>query len=318
MPKKIILVTGGAGFIGSNIVEALLENSNVTNVLVMDNLSTGFEKNIQPFYHHPRFRFINADIRDFQSCLDACTDVDAVCHQAALGSVPRSIEMPATTHQVNVDGFFNMLEAARQKGIKRFVYASSSSVYGDAVDSPKTEDKLGAPLSPYAVTKRINEFYANVFCRTYGMEVIGLRYFNVFGPRQDPNGAYAAVIPIFFKAALSDRSPTINGDGSITRDFTYIDNVVDINIKALFSNDPHVFGKAYNVGSGHTSTLNEIWKTIKEITNCKAEATHGPQRPGDILHSLADITRAKIYLDYHPTIHVSGGLKKSLEWYIGL
>jgi len=283
--------------------------------VVLDNLSTGFEKNIQPFFNHPRFRFINADITDFQSCLDACSGVDAVCHQAALGSVPRSIDTPAITHQVNVDGFFNMLEAARQNGIKRFVYASSSSVYGDADYSPKVEDKMGSPLSPYAVTKKTNELYANVFYRTYGMEVIGLRYFNVFGPKQDPNGAYAAVIPLFFKAALSHQSPVINGDGSITRDFTYISDVVDINLKALFSNDQNAFGKAYNVACGNTTTLNEIWQAIKEITNCKAEAIHGPERPGDILQSLADITKAKTFLDYNPKIDVSGGLQKSLDWY---
>lgn len=315
MLQKRILVTGGAGFIGSAIVEGLLKNDNVAQVIVMDNLSTGFEENIQPFLAHRHFRFIRADITDFKSCLDACDGIDAVCHQAALGSVPRSIHTPAITHQVNVDGFFNMLEASRQKGIKRFVYASSSSVYGDAAYSPKQEDKLGSPLSPYAVTKMANEYYANVFYKTYGMEVIGLRYFNVFGPRQDPHGAYAAVIPLFFKAALHNQSPTINGDGSITRDFTYIDDVVDININALFTDRQNAFGKAYNVAQGNTTTLNEIWQTIKEITNCEAEAIHGPERPGDILQSLADITLAKTFLDYNPRVDVAGGLQKSLEWY---
>lgn len=245
----------------------------------------------------------------------ACADVDVVCHQAALGSVPRSINNPYASHQVNVDGFFNMLEAARQAGIRRFVYASSSSVYGDADYSPKTEAHLGKPLSPYAVTKKTNELYANVFHKTYGMQTIGLRYFNVFGPKQDPEGAYAAVIPLFFKAALSNTSPTIFGDGSITRDFTYIENVVDINIGALTTTNAEAFGKVYNIACGETTTLTQIWEAIKKITGCEADAIYGTPRQGDILQSLADISKAKRYLNYSPRISVAQGLQKSLEWY---
>lgn len=310
-----ILVTGGAGFIGGNIVETLLNIDNITKVVVLDNLSTGFEKNIQPFFTNPKFTFINGDITDLATCNKACAGIDAICHQAALGSVPRSINNPLATHQVNVDGFFNMLDAARLSGIKRFVYASSSSVYGDADYSPKVEGKLGTPLSPYAITKKTNELYANVFYKTYGMEVIGLRYFNVFGPRQDPNGAYAAVIPLFFKAALNNESPVINGDGTITRDFTYIDNVVNINISALTITNPKAFGKAYNVACGNTTTLTQIWETIKKIANSSANAIYGEQRTGDILQSLADISLAKKYLNYSPTVDVNQGLEKSLEWY---
>ncbi len=310
-----ILITGGAGFIGSNIVETLLNIDNITKVVVLDNLSTGFAKNIQPFLTNPKFTFINGDITDITTCNKACVGIDAICHQAALGSVPRSINNPLATHQVNVDGFFNMLDAARQNGIKRFVYASSSSVYGDADYSPKVEAKLGTPLSPYAVTKKTNELYANVFYKTYGMEVIGLRYFNVFGPKQDPNGAYAAVIPLFFKAALNNESPIINGDGSITRDFTYIDNVVDVNISALTLTNKEAFGKAYNVACGNTTTLTQIWETIKKITHSSANAIYGEQRKGDILQSLADISLAKKYLNYSPSVDVNQGLEKSLEWY---
>jgi UDP-N-acetylglucosamine 4-epimerase len=313
-----ILITGGAGFIGSNIVEALLNKDMVTKVTVFDNFSTGFEKNIRPFFAHPKFNFINGDITDLQACKDACADADRICHQAALGSVPRSINDPLTTHRVNVDGFFNMLEASRLNGIKRFVYASSSSVYGDASHSPKTEDKLGSPLSPYAVTKKTNELYANIFHRTYGMEVIGLRYFNVFGPKQDPNGAYAAVIPLFFKAALNNVSPTINGDGTITRDFTFVENVVNMNIKALTTTNSEAFGRAYNVACGKTETLNEIWESIKSITHSTSIPIYGEQRKGDILQSLADISLAQQYLNYDPTIGVEEGIRRSLQWYKGI
>ena len=283
--------------------------------MVLDNLSTGFEKNIAPFFTNPHFSFINGDITDYQTCLEACSGIDAICHQAALGSVPRSINTPAVTHDVNVDGFFNMLEAARMRGIRRFVYASSSSVYGDADYSPKKEEHVGSPLSPYAVTKVMNELYANVFNRTYGMEVIGLRYFNVFGPRQDPNGAYAAVVPLFFKAALNNQSPTINGDGTITRDFTYIDNVVNINISALTTQNADAFGKTYNVACGNTTTLTQIWEAIKKISGCTANAVYGAERKGDILQSLADISKAQQFLQYHPNVGVDDGLEKSFEWY---
>lgn len=314
-PRMKILITGGAGFIGSNLTEALLKDERIALVRVMDNLATGHLSNLEAFLSNPKFEFFEGDIRNMEDCTKACDGIDAVCHQAALGSVPRSINNPLATHQVNVDGFFNMLDAAKQNGIKRFVYASSSSVYGDADYSPKVENKLGTPLSPYAVTKKTNELYANVFYKTYGMEVIGLRYFNVFGPRQDPNGAYAAVIPLFFKAALNNQSPIINGDGTITRDFTYIDNVVNINISALTVNNQEAFGKAYNVACGETTTLTQIWETIKKITQSNANAIYGGQRKGDILQSLADINLAKKYLNYTPSVDVNQGLEKSLEWY---
>lgn len=310
-----ILITGGAGFIGSNLTEALLNDERISLVRVMDNLATGHLSNLEALTLNPKFEFFEGDIRNMEDCTKACNGIDAISHQAALGSVPRSINNPLATHQVNVDGFFNMLDAARQNGIKRFVYASSSSVYGDADYSPKVEGRLGTPLSPYAVTKKTNELYANVFYKTYGMEVIGLRYFNVFGPRQDPNGAYAAVIPLFFKAALNNESPVINGDGTITRDFTYITNVVDVNISALTLTNPEAFGKAYNVACGNTSTLTQIWERIKEISGCHTNAVYGEQRKGDILQSLADISLAKEHLNYHPVVDVNSGLVKSLDWY---
>lgn len=310
-----ILITGGAGFIGSNLVEALLNDERFTIVRVLDNLSTGHESNLSAFFSNPKFEFINGDICNPDDCRKSCQDIDAISHQAALGSVPRSIAEPVVTHRVNLDGFLNMLNTARIQGIKRFVYASSSSIYGDADYSPKVENKLGSPLSPYAVTKLTNELYANVFQKTYDMEVIGLRYFNVFGPKQDPNGAYAAVIPLFFKAALSNNSPVINGDGTITRDFTYIDNVVNINISALIISNSDAFGKAYNVACGQTTTLTQIWESIKKITSSHSNAIYSEPRKGDILQSLADISMAKKHLNYNPTIDVNSGLEKSLEWY---
>ena len=310
-----VLVTGGAGFIGSNIVEALLKREDVTQVIVLDNFSTGFEKNIMSYLKHSKFNFIFGDITDCKTCKDACALADVVCHQAALGSVPRSIVNPQATHAVNVDGFFNMLDAARLQGISRFVYASSSSVYGDASYSPKVEDHVGELLSPYAVTKKTNELYANNYHLNYGMEVIGLRYFNVFGPKQDPNGNYAAVIPLFFKAALNNSSPKIYGDGSITRDFTYIENVVNANLNALTTDNRKAFGKVYNIACGHTTTLTQIWNHIKELTNSNAIAVYKAQRPGDILHSLADISLAKVNLEYIPHIDVEEGLRKSVEWH---
>ena len=314
-PNMKIIVTGGAGFIGSNIVETLIQREDISKVTVFDNLSTGFERNIQPFFAHPKFNYVHGDITEIQTCIEVCAGADAVCHQAALGSVPRSILHPMATHQANVDGFVNMLEAARREGVKRFVYASSSSVYGDAAYSPKTEAQLGTPLSPYAVSKKINELYANIYHRTYGMEVIGLRYFNVFGPRQDPDGAYAAVIPLFFKAALNNHPPTIFGDGTITRDFTYIDNVVDINIAALTTLNSDAFGKAYNVACGTTTTLAQIWEAIKKISGSTVSPIYGSPRKGDILQSLADIALARQHLNYTPAVTVEAGLARSLEWY---
>jgi UDP-N-acetylglucosamine 4-epimerase len=313
-----VIITGGAGFIGSNIVEFLLKREEVSKVTVFDNLSTGFERNIQPFFHHPRFNFINGDITRREDCRQAFAGADAVCHQAALGSVPRSILNPLASHDANVTGFLNALEAAREHGIRRFVYASSSSVYGDSKVSPKKETDEGNVMSPYAATKKADELYANVFHKTYGMEVVGLRYFNVFGPRQDPGGAYAAVIPLFFKGALTNQSPIINGDGSITRDFTYIENVVQINWNALTTTNPESFGQAYNVACGQTTTLTQLWQAIKTISGSAVEAKYGEPRKGDILQSLADISKARNLLNYDPKVGLEEGLRKSLEWYKGL
>ncbi len=310
-----ILITGGAGFIGSNLVDAFLADPEITEVHILDNFSTGSEENIRPYFRHPKFQFLHASITDANACNDACAGIDAVCHQAALGSVPRSIAHPEATHDAHVNGFFNMLNAARSNGVKRFVYASSSSVYGDADYSPKQEPRTGNPLSPYAVSKKINEYYANVFARTYGMETIGLRYFNVFGPNQSPEGAYAAVIPLFFKAAIQNTSPRINGDGSISRDFTYVENVVQANRNALFTQDPKAFGQVYNIACGSTTSLNDLWKTIKEVCACTADAIHGPQRMGDILHSVADISKAREILQYNPAVELKEGLEKTYLWY---
>ena len=310
-----VLITGGAGFIGSNLVAAFLSSEAITEVHVLDNLSTGLEENLRPSFLHPKFHFVNASITDFNACMDAYYGKDAVCHQAALGSVPRSIASPGDTHQANVDGFFNMLNAAREQKVKRFVYASSSSVYGDADYSPKIESRTGEPLSPYAVSKKINEYYANVFARNYGMQTIGLRYFNVFGPNQRPDGPYAAVIPLFFKSALQNISPVINGDGSISRDFTFVENVVNANLKALFTENTQAFGQVFNIACGSTTSLNELWQAVKEVCGAAVDATHGPQRQGDILHSVANIEKAREQLQYNPSVLLHEGLLKTYPWY---
>lgn len=285
-----ILVTGGAGFIGSNLVRKLLERSDISKVRVLDNYSTGFRSNLEPFYPNDKFELIVGDIRNLEDCLKACDGIDAISHQAALGSVPRSIEDPVGSHSVNVNGFLNVIEAARQSNIIRFVYASSSSVYGDLKNSPKQEEKIGKVLSPYAATKITNEFYAEAYARNYGMTCVGFRYFNVFGPYQDPNGPYAAVIPIFIKAALLGQSPVINGDGTITRDFTPVINVVNSNISALMNTLDPCRNYVFNVACGHTTSLNELWNLIRDITGAQIEASYGPNRAGDILFSLADIS----------------------------
>ena len=304
-----ILVTGGAGFIGSNLVESLLKRDNVQLVRVLDNLATGHLSNIQPFLGHAKFEFIEGDIRNYSDCLKACDGIDAVSHQAALGSVPRSIADPIASHNVNVNGFLNMLEAVRACGIKRFVYASSSSVYGDLNESPKVEVRVGKVLSPYAATKMANELYAEAYAKNYGLSIAGFRYFNVFGPRQDPNGPYAAVIPLFMKAALTNVPPTINGDGSITRDFTPVVNVVNINTLGLMGNLDEGRHYVFNVACGATTDLLSIWNMIKEITGSTVDPVFGPVRKGDILFSLADVSHAKEVLGYEP----DGDLKLALK-----
>ncbi|WP_418892378.1 SDR family oxidoreductase [Limibacterium fermenti] len=316
---KTILVTGGAGFIGSNLVETLLGAGN--RVICLDNFSTGKRENVQPFLTDSRFRLIEGDIRNIEDCRKAVDGVEYVLHEAALGSVPRSIKDPVTTNEVNISGFLNMLVAAHDKGVKRFVYAASSSTYGDSKHLPKVEDVIGRPLSPYAVTKYVNELYADVFARTYGMECIGLRYFNVFGRRQDPNGAYAAVIPLFVKKLIAHESPVINGDGEYSRDFTYIDNVIQMNLLAIQTENPEAVNHVYNTAFGERTTLNQLVGYLKEYLAIfdaeirNVEVIHGPYRQGDIPHSLANIDKAKTLLGYHPQYNIRAGLKEAVKWY---
>ena len=316
-----ILVTGGAGFIGSNLCESLLQDGH--EVVCLDNFSTGHRENIEPFFtqYPERFRLIEGDIRDMDTCRQAVSGMEYVLHEAALGSVPRSINDPATTNAVNIGGFLNMLLAARDEGIKRFIFAASSSTYGDSTTLPKVEDKIGKPLSPYAITKYVDELYADVFARTYGTEYIGLRYFNVFGRRQDPNGAYAAVIPLFVKKFMNHEAPNINGDGEYSRDFTYIDNVILMNKLALFSENPEAINQIYNTAFGERTTLNQLVDYLREFLSefdpqiAAIEPTHGPNRKGDIPHSLASIDKAKRLLDYNPKYSMRDGLKEACAWY---
>jgi UDP-N-acetylglucosamine/UDP-N-acetylgalactosamine 4-epimerase len=311
-----ILVTGGAGFIGSNLLEALLLDERVGQVKALDNLSTGFLRNIEAFFGHPKFEFMEGDIRNFDTCMRACEGIDLISHQAALGSVPRSINDPLTTNDVNITGTLNILQAAVKFGVKRVVFAASSSTYGDSETLPKTEAIIGRPLSPYAVTKYVNELYADVFARTYGLEYIGLRYFNVFGPKQDPKGAYAAVIPLFFKAALEDTSPVINGDGTNSRDFTYVANAVEANILSLFTDKEDAVNQIYNVACGEQTTLNELWNLIREVSGSQREPIYGPPRSGDIAHSLADIQKARELLSFEGNIKLREGLNSTYKWFI--
>jgi len=310
-----ILVTGGAGFIGSNLIEVLLEKKN--KVVCLDNLSTGHYQNIEAFLKNPDFTFIEGDICNLEDCQQAVGGVEIVLHQAALGSVPRSIKDPIATNKANIDGFLNMLVASKDAGVKRFVYAASSSTYGDHPGLPKVEDKIGKPLSPYAVTKYVNELYAEVFAKTYGLETIGLRYFNVFGPKQDPDGAYAAVIPKFIKLLKEGKSPTINGDGLTSRDFTYIDNVIQINQLAATTENPEAINQVYNVACGENTSLNEMVEIMKEIigkTNPKVKeigVLYGPERPGDVKHSLADISKAKELLGYEVEVGFREGMERT-------
>jgi len=311
-----ILVTGGAGFIGSNLVEALLQDERVTLVRVLDNLATGLLKNIEPFLTNPKLDWVLGDIRDWDTCVKVCVGIDAISHQAALGSVPRSINDPVTTNAVNIVGALNIFTAAQQAGINKIVYAASSSTYGDSKILPKQEDVIGKPLSPYAVTKLVNELYADVFYKTYGTNFIGLRYFNIFGPKQNPNGAYAAVIPLFARAVLTNQSPFINGDGEQSRDFTYVSNAVQANIKALFSIDDQAWNQVYNIACGEQHTVNQLFDTLKSFTpNKDLTPVHRESRLGDVRDSLADISKAKKLLNYQPTITLANGLKLALDWY---
>jgi len=300
LSDKSFLVTGGAGFIGSHIVQYLMENG-AKKVRVLDDLSTGFKKNIEPWLSHSNFEFLQGDIRNFDTCREACQDTDYVSHQAALGSVPRSVKDPITTNSVNIDGFVNMLTAAKEAKVKTFVYASSSSVYGDEPNLPKEESRVGNPLSPYAVTKKTNELYAQVFAKLYGMQIIGFRYFNVFGPRQDPDGPYAAVIPLFVKAILQKSEAFINGDGEQTRDFTFVYNAVQANVKAMLSENQAAFDQVYNIAVGERFTVNYMYNAIRELLNSEHQPTHRDPRAGDIRDSLANIDLAQKFLGYQPT-----------------
>lgn len=310
-----ILVTGGAGFIGSNLAEILLRDERVSLVRVFDNLATGFVSNLDPFFHHPKFEFIEGDIRDYNACLQACDSINLISHQAALGSVPRSVSDPLTTNEVNITGTLNVFTAAKEKGIKRIVYAASSSTYGDHPGLPKVEDKIGKPLSPYAVTKYVNELYADVYTSLYGIQFIGLRYFNIFGPKQNPEGAYAAVIPLFVKAIIENKAPVINGDGNHSRDFTFVDNAVEANILSLFTDQPTAINQVYNIACGHQISLLELFNTLKKEAGSTLQPIHGPERAGDVKYSLADISKARMLLGYKPVVLVEDGLKKAFRWY---
>ncbi|HHU56776.1 MAG TPA: SDR family oxidoreductase [Bacteroidales bacterium] len=317
--NKAVLVTGGAGFIGSNIIDKLLGQNN--RVVCLDNFATGKRENLAAQLNNPDFSLIEGDIRDLATCRRATEGIDIVLHQAALGSVPRSINDPLTSNEVNVNGFLNMLVAARDAGVKRLVYAASSSTYGDSTELPKVEERIGQPLSPYAVTKYVNELYASVFARTYKMELVGLRYFNVFGPRQDPNGAYAAVIPLFVKALIAHERPRINGDGSFSRDFTYVANVVQANERAATIDRADAVNTVYNVACGERSTLNELFGHLRTLLSAfdpeiaRLEPDYGPERLGDVPHSLASIDKIKSLLGYAPTHYFQDGLKSAIAWY---
>ena len=319
LSNKTILVTGGAGFIGSNLCEALLVKGN--KVVCLDNFATGKRENLEELLKDSDFTLIEGDIRKLEDCLKATKDVDYVLHQAALGSVPRSIKDPITSNEVNVSGFLNMLVASRDNGVKRFVFAASSSTYGDSESMPKVEDIIGKPLSPYAITKYVNELYADIFSKTYGLETIGLRYFNVFGRKQDPNGAYAAVIPKFVSQLMKGESPVINGDGNYSRDFTYIDNVIQANLLSLVTTNEKAINTVYNVAYGDRNTLNDLMGYLKEYLSqfdskiSQVEVIYGPNRAGDIPHSHASVDKAKANLNYNPQFTLQQGLKEAVKWY---
>ena len=317
--NKKVLVTGGAGFIGANLCEALLEKQN--KVVCLDNFATGKRENIAGLLNNGNFTLIEGDIRNLQDCLKASQGVDYILHQAALGSVPRSIKDPITSNDVNVSGFLNMLVAARDNKVKRVVYAASSSTYGDSESMPKVEGIIGKPLSPYAITKYVNELYADIFSKTYGLETIGLRYFNVFGRKQDPNGAYAAVIPKFVSQLMAGDSPVINGDGNYSRDFTYIDNVIQANLLSLSTENIQAINTVYNVAYGDRNTLNDLMGYLKEYLSeydskiSNVNVIYGPNRPGDIPHSHASVKKAKDLLNYNPQFSLQQGLKEAVQWY---
>ncbi len=317
--KSKILITGGAGFIGSNLCDFFIEKE--YHVVCLDNFATGHLHNLNKVIHHPNFTLIEGDIRRFEDCQKAVNGADYVLHQAALGSVPRSLKDPITSNDVNVSGFLNMLTAARDAKVKRFIYAASSSTYGDSESLPKVEDVIGKPLSPYAITKYVNELYAEIFSRTYGIETIGLRYFNVFGRKQDPNGAYAAVIPLFVKQLMKHESPVIYGDGNYSRDFTYIDNVIQMNELAMTTENPEAVNTVYNTACGDRKTLTQLVQLLKDnlaILDPKiaeVQVIYGPYRAGDIPHSLASIEKAKINLGYSPKFSLETGIKEAISWY---
>ena len=314
-----VFITGGAGFIGSHLTDHYVKAGH--QVTLLDNFSTGFHSNIASFIENPNFTLIQGDIRNMIDCQKAVEGVDYVLHQAALGSVPRSINDPSTTNEVNVSGFLNMLIASKDAKVKRFIYAASSSTYGDSEGLPKIEEVIGRPLSPYAVTKYVNELYADIFSKTYGIETIGLRYFNVFGRRQNPNGAYAAVIPLFVKKFMNYESPVINGDGNYSRDFTYIDNVIQMNELAMNTQNPEAINTVYNTAYGDRTTLSQLVQLLKENLQiydpkiASVDVIHGPDRAGDIPHSLACIEKAKKNLGYHPKFSIASGIKEAVEWY---
>lgn len=319
LQNKNILVTGGAGFIGSNLCEELLALG--AKVTCLDNFATGFRENLTECLKNENFTLIEGDIRDLETCRKACENQDYVLHEAALGSVPRSINDPITSNDVNVGGFLNMLVAAKDAQIKRFVYAASSSTYGDHEALPKVEERIGKPLSPYAITKFVNELYADVFKKTYDFDTIGLRYFNVFGPKQNPNGAYAAVIPKFTMQFMTHESPVINGGGEYSRDFTYVDNVILMNLLALTTENPEAQNQVYNTAFGERTTLNDLVKYLKENLSqfdpeiAKVEVKYGDYRKGDVPHSLANIDKAKNLLNYNPQFSMKDGLKEAVKWY---
>jgi UDP-N-acetylglucosamine/UDP-N-acetylgalactosamine 4-epimerase len=314
-----VLVTGGAGFIGSNLIESLLNAGN--KVVCLDNFSTGKRENLSGFINNPGFKLIEGDIRDFEVCEIAVKDADIVFHQAALGSVPRSIKDPVSSTDVNIGGFVKMLFASSEAGVKRFIYAASSSTYGDHPDLPKVEDIIGSPLSPYAITKYVDELFASNFKKTYGIDTVGLRYFNVFGRRQAPDGAYAAVIPKFVKMLMKHEIPVINGDGTVSRDFTYIDNVVQANHLAAVAVNPEALNQVYNVAHGERTSLNQLFATIRDLAGrydkeiLSIEPVYGPARGGDIPHSLASIKKAGDLLGYSPVLNVAEGLEESVKWF---
>lgn len=313
--KKNVIVTGGAGFIGSHIVDALLEDERVGDVLVIDNLSNGDLKNIAHHEGNSRFQFEQMDIRDFENLSRIFKGYHLVCHQAALGSVPRSINDPLTTNTVNIDGTLNVLKAAVDHKIQRVVLACSSSTYGDSKELPKVEERIGNPLSPYAVTKLVNEQYAAVFQKTYGLDYIGLRYFNVFGPRQSPDNPYAAVIPIFCRAMMKGEQPTINGDGLTSRDFTYVENVVQANLKSLFSDNKEAINEVYNVACGEQTSLNELVGLINKAVGADIAPIYGAERAGDVKHSLAEISKIQNRMNYKPSVFFGEGIERVIRWY---